>query len=134
MHAFARSYMNLNKEECLMKVLVATQFNDCPLIWVLYSRELSISMNKIHKHALKLLYQEICWAVTRRICDNTSKKSSGTCYGNFEYCLAFEIMKEVFKMQNAYDNFSSETTHSKRQNAKFTDYDIQLLRFVGPKI
>ena len=37
-------------------------------------------------------------------------------------------------MQNAYDNFSSETTHSKRKNAKFTHYDIQLLRFVGPKI
>ena len=37
-------------------------------------------------------------------------------------------------MQNAYDNFSSETTHFKRKNAKFTHYDIQLLRFVGPKI
>lgn len=72
--------------------------------------------------------------MTIRISDNTSKKSSGTCYGNFEYCLAFEIMKEVFKMQNAYDNFSSETTLSKRKNAKFTHYDIQLLRLVGPKI
>ena len=48
-------------------------------------------------------------------------------YGN-------EIKKEVFQIQNPASNFGSEATHFKRENVKTTNFGIQSVRYLGPKI
>ena len=36
-----------------MKAFIKSQFNYCPLIWILHSRTLNNKMNRIHKRALR---------------------------------------------------------------------------------
>ena len=48
--------------------------------------------------------------------------------------LAPEIVTEVFKIQNPTYNFCSEATHFKKENVKKTNYGIQSVRYLGPKI
>ena len=59
LHALARiaHYMDFEKRRSLMKAFVISQFNYCPLIWLLNIRVLDTRINKIHKRALRLVYQ-----------------------------------------------------------------------------
>ena len=49
--------MDLNKRKNLMKDFITFQFSYCPLIWMFYSRNLNNKINRIHKQALILVYQ-----------------------------------------------------------------------------
>ena len=40
-----------------MKAFIISQFNYCPLIWMFHNRALNDRINKIHKRALRLVYQ-----------------------------------------------------------------------------
>ena len=59
LHTLARiaHYMDFEKRRSLMKTFVISQFNYCPLIWLLNIRVLDARINKIHKRALRLVYQ-----------------------------------------------------------------------------
>ena len=90
LHELARivNYMNLSKRKSLMKAFVTSQFNYCLLIWMFHSRELNNRVNRIHERVLRLEYQDNNFVIGRtpwkwQFCDNTSKKSTRTCYGNF---------------------------------------------------
>ena len=48
--------------------------------------------------------------------------------------LAPEIVTEVFEIQNPAYNFCSEATHFKKENVKKTNYGIQSVRYLEPKI
>ena len=39
-----------------MKMLVESQFNYCPLIWMLHSRTLNNKINRLHERALRIVY------------------------------------------------------------------------------
>ena len=39
-----------------MKAFIESQFNYCPLIWMLHSRALNNKINRIHERALKIVY------------------------------------------------------------------------------
>ena len=41
-----------------MKVFIESQFNYCPLIWILRSRTLKNKINHIHERALRTLYSD----------------------------------------------------------------------------
>ena len=43
-------------------------------------------------------------------------------------------MKEVFEILNPPYNFRSKATHFKREDMKMTQYGIQSVRYLGPKI
>ena len=59
LHAIAiiSHYMDLNKRRNLMKAFITSQFSYCPLIWMFHSRNLNNKINRIHKRALRLVYQ-----------------------------------------------------------------------------
>ena len=59
LHALARviNFGDLAKRKSLMKAFITAQFNYCPLIWMLHSRQLHNRINKIHKRTLKLVYK-----------------------------------------------------------------------------
>ena len=48
--------------------------------------------------------------------------------------LATEIMTEVFETKEPNYNLRSEASHFKRESVKSTDYGIQSMRHLGPKI
>ena len=47
--------MSLEKRRILMKALIESQFNYCPLIWMFRSRTLNNKINQIHEKALRSL-------------------------------------------------------------------------------
>ena len=49
------SSMSLEKRRTLMKAFIESQFNYCPLIWMLRSRTLNNKINHIHEKALRCL-------------------------------------------------------------------------------
>lgn len=46
------------KRECLMKKIIASQFNYCSLIWIFHSRELTKRINELHEGALRHFYKD----------------------------------------------------------------------------
>ena len=52
------SSMSLEKRRTLMKAFIESQFNYCPLIWMLRSRALNNKTNCIHERALRTVYYD----------------------------------------------------------------------------
>ena len=52
------SSMSLEKRRTLMKAFIESQFNYCPLIWMLRSRALNNKINHIHERALRTVYSD----------------------------------------------------------------------------
>ena len=50
--------MTLNKRRILMKSFIISQFNYCPLIWMIHSRGLNKKINHIHERALRKVYDD----------------------------------------------------------------------------
>ena len=59
-HVLSRmtSYILLNKQRFLMKMLVESQFNYCPLISMFHSRYLNNKINNVHKKTLRIVYSD----------------------------------------------------------------------------
>ena len=50
--------MCLDKRRLLMKAYIQSQFNYCPLVWMIHSRNLNNKINKIHERALRIVYED----------------------------------------------------------------------------
>ena len=48
--------MSLEKRRTLMKAFIESQFNYCPLIWMLRSRTLNNKISHIHERVLRTVY------------------------------------------------------------------------------
>ena len=52
------NFMDLAKCKSLIKALITSQFNYCPLIWMFHSSQLKNRINKIQERALRLVYND----------------------------------------------------------------------------
>ena len=50
--------MSLGKPRIVMKTFVESQFNYCPLIWMLHSRTLNKKINRLYGRALRIVYSD----------------------------------------------------------------------------
>ena len=50
------NYMPLEKRRIVMKTFIESQFNYCPLIWMLHSRTINNTMDRLHERALRIVY------------------------------------------------------------------------------
>ena len=50
--------MSLENRRKLMKAFIESQFNYCPLTWMLHSRTLNSKINRIHERALRTVYSD----------------------------------------------------------------------------
>ena len=53
-----RSFISIEKAKLLYEAFVKSIFNYCPLIWMFCSKEYNNLINKTHKRALRVVYQE----------------------------------------------------------------------------
>ena len=49
-------YMTLQKRHLLMSSYITSQFNYCPLVWMIHNRKLKKEINKVHERALRIVY------------------------------------------------------------------------------
>ena len=109
---------------------------------MLHNKARNNRTNKIHKRALRLVYQnknlssgellKLENAVTtihqRRL------QVLVTEMFKVKNNLSPEIMKQVFDFQEPYYNLRSETSQVRRENMKTTHYDMQSVKKLGLKI
>ena len=49
-------YMTLQKRRLLMSSYITSQFNYCPLVWIIHDRKLNKKINEVHARALRIVY------------------------------------------------------------------------------
>ena len=52
------NYMPLEKHCIVMKKIIESQFNYCPLIWMFHSRTINNKINRLHERALRIVYSD----------------------------------------------------------------------------
>ena len=59
-NALARimKYISTNQAQLLIGSFIMTQFSYCPLIWMCHSRKINNQINKLHRRALTLVYND----------------------------------------------------------------------------
>ena len=51
-------YITLEKRRILFKAFIESQFNDCPLIWMLHSQTMNNKINRLHERSLMIVYSD----------------------------------------------------------------------------
>ena len=50
-------YMSFDKRTYFLKTIIVSQFNYCPLVWIIHGRGLNNKINNLHERALRVVYQ-----------------------------------------------------------------------------
>ena len=53
-----KKYLDFNKVRLLFKSFFESQFKDCLLTWMFYSRKTNNRINKLHERAPRLVYSD----------------------------------------------------------------------------
>ena len=133
--------MSLEKRRTLMKAFKESQFNYCPLIWMLHSGTLNNKINCIRERELRTAYYDFNSSFNELL----GKDSSFTIHQRNVQSLAIEIYKclhglspailsEVFKFNDTipYDLRVRNKLHAR--NSKTVRYGTETISFLSPKI
>ena len=79
--------MNLAQRSLIMNAFIFSQFRYCRLVWIFHSRKLNNRINNIHERAFRIVYRDykstFKQVLKQKVCINTSKKPTNTCYRDF---------------------------------------------------
>ena len=108
LHALAQvlKCMSTNQLQLLMRSFIMLQFSYCPVIWMCHSRKINNQINKLHKRALRLVYNDKTYSFRELL----EREKSVTFHEiNIQVLLTKsgvtpEIMTEIFKFKDhSYD-------------------------------
>ena len=138
--------MTSNKRRILMKFhkisfFIISQFNYCPLIWIIHNRSLNNKVKYINERALRIVYDGYSYSFE----DRPNKDKSVTIHQRNLQQLAIEIFKvkigiapiimnEIFTFveNNTYNLRSG--MHLSRVNVHSTQYGTESIGNLGAKI
>ena len=135
------SFISLEKCRTLMKAFIESQFNYCPLIWMLHSRALNNKINRIHERALRTVYSDYNSSFNELL----DKDGSFTIHQRNVQSLAIEIYKylhglspailnEVFKVNETIPYDLRMRNELYARNPKTVRYGTETISFLSPKI
>ena len=60
LHALTRcsKFMSTETRRLIFKSFIISQFNYCPLVWMLHTKQLNNGINSLHERALRVTYQD----------------------------------------------------------------------------
>ena len=76
--------MSLDKKRSILKALITSQFNYCPLVWMYHSRGLNKRINDLYERALNLKTLKLCLKMKSLFNNNISP----------------DIMRDIFHFQD----------------------------------
>ena len=122
-----------------MKAFITSQFNSyCPLMWMFHSRNLNNKINRIHKQALRLAYQNnLSFSELLDLDNSVPVHQKNLQVLVTEICkvkngIASE--KEIFELQNPSCNLRSSCNHFRCENIKTVHYGLPSVKYLDPKI
>ena len=134
-------YMSLEKRRIVLKTFVESQFNYCPLIWMLHSRTLNDKINSFHERALRVVYSDYKSSFNSLL----EKDGSFSIYHRNIQSLVIEIYKflhglspaimgNIIKLNRspAYNLRIRQELYSR--NPKTVRYGTETISFLTPKI
>ena len=131
----------IRKTQNLMKAFIESQFNYCPLIWMLHSRTLNNKINRIHERALRTVYSDYNSSFNELL----DKDGSLTIHQRNVQSLAIEIFKylhglspailsKVFKVNETIPYDLRMRNELYARNPKTVRYGTETIPFLSPKI
>ena len=143
LHALGRtaSFIYFTKYRTLMKAFIESQFNYCPLIWMLHSRTMNNKINRIHERAVRLVYSDQVSSFDELLKKDRSFsihhrniQSLAIELYKFFHGLSPSIMKNVFHFNtNIPYNLRSRSELYSR-NPKKVKYGTEIISYLAPKI
>ena len=134
-------HMSIEKRRIVLKTFVESQFNYCPLIWMLHSRTLNKKIDRLYERALRIVYSDY-----KSSFDTLLEKgvSISIHHGNIQ-SLAIEIYKflhglspaitgDIIKLNQPpkYNLRTRQELYSR--NPKTAGYRTEIISFLAPKI
>ena len=122
-----------------MKAFIESQFGYCPLVWMFHSRSLNNKINRIHKRALRITYNDKSSSFQNLF----EKDNSITIHHRNIKILATETYKflkglsppltnEIFVERN--NNYSLRGNNVTRRRVNSVRYGTETVFFLAPKI
>ena len=135
------------KRKVLMHAFIISQFNYCPLVWMCHNRATNNKINNLHYRALRMVYDDQRSTIEELL----HKDGNVTIHQQNIRALAVEMFK-VFNnlappfMRNIFTknsnvcsdhvsaNTQSNSTFYNYNNPSTTNYGLETLRCLGPKV
>ena len=141
LHALSRvsKIMTLNKRRISMKSFIISQFNYCPLVWMMHNRGLNNEINHIHERALRIVYNDYSSTFENLL----NKDKSVTMHQrNLQQLAIFKVKIGIApKIMNKIFTFVENNTynlrsgmHLSRVNVHSTQYGTESIGNLGAKI
>ena len=132
------NFLSFKQKRTLFKAFFDSQFNYCPLVWMMHSRTSEQKINALHERALRFLYNDYISSYE----DILQKDFSFSVHDRNAQNLAIEIYKYLHKIPSSlFDNiFANQNCEMKlRTNTELTVPSIRTvfhgensLRYFGP--
>ena len=131
--------MSLEKRKALTKAFIESQFNYCPLVWMLRSRALNNKINHIHERALRTVYSDYNLSFYELLDQDDTFKI----YQNNVQILAIEIYKylhglspairsDIFKVNETIPHDLTMRNELYAKNPKIVICGTETTFFVSP--
>ena len=143
LHALSRIayFLDSNQKRTLMKAFITSQFNYCPLIWMIHSRKIEHRINRIHERALRIVYNDNEASFQELLdydCSVTIHQKNLQCLAIEMYKvikgIAPQIMNEVFEVRKPISYKLRNCSEFKRSNVKTVKYGEKSLSYLAPKV
>ena len=134
-------YITLKKRRMFFKTFIESQFNYCPLIWMLHSQTMNNKINRLHERSLRIVYSDQSSTFEELL---ERDKTFSIHHKNIQ-SLAIEIYKFVNglspEIMNSVFNLKENNRYSLRnvyelysRNPRTVKYGTETISYLAPKI
>ena len=133
-------YMNMSKRKKVINASFFSQFNYCPLIWMLHKRELNNRIDRLHERCLRLMYNDKHSSFQELLLKSDSitihhKNIKALAIEMFKVFkgLAPEIISNLFEINTNSYNLRNKS-YFKIPNVHTVYNGTESISFLGPKL
>ena len=132
--------MSTRQKRIIMKAFINSQFRYCPLVWMNHNRKINNRINRIHKRALRVVYNGDNATFEQLLKKNNAVKIHdrnlqvlATEMFNVKLGIAPVIMNDVFRIRrNDYNTRKADEFQS--HCVKTVHYGTETVSVLGPKL